>query len=103
MDDDATKFGDVFPKARPTLGSLHTEWKRCGKPSCRCARGALHGPYWYRRWREDGRQRRQYVPAGEVEQVRAEIARYHDLHPSAWQMRQELAAVRRLMQETIDG
>jgi hypothetical protein len=21
---------------------------RCGKPSCKCARGKLHGPYWYR-------------------------------------------------------
>jgi hypothetical protein len=24
------------------------EYVRCGKSGCRCARGHLHGPYWYR-------------------------------------------------------
>ncbi len=46
---------------------------RCGKPGCRCTRGERHGPYWYVRWREDGRQRRRYVKPEELEAVRAEV------------------------------
>jgi hypothetical protein len=46
----------------PLKGSIHVEWKRCNRPNCRCANSHLHGPYFYRRWREDGRLRRAYVP-----------------------------------------
>ena len=44
------------------LGTLHAERVRCGKANCRCQSGVLedlHGPYWYRRWREaDGTARK---------------------------------------------
>jgi uncharacterized protein DUF6788 len=40
----------------PRTGSLQREWRRCGKPTCRCAGGMLHGPYWYLRWRDRGSQ-----------------------------------------------
>jgi hypothetical protein len=56
---------DPLPKST-LAGSLHLEWKRCGKPACRCTRGQLHGPYIYRRWREGARQRKAYVPADDV-------------------------------------
>ena len=56
---------DPFPKTQPP-GSLHLEFKRCGKPNCRCNDGFLHGPYIYRRWREHGRQRRQYIPMSKL-------------------------------------
>ncbi len=52
-------------------GSVSAQWVRCGKPSCRCARGERHGPYYYRFWREDGRLRKRYVPAAEVAAVQA--------------------------------
>ena len=35
-------------------GSLQREWRRCGKPTCRCTNGMLHGPYWYLQWRDRG-------------------------------------------------
>ncbi len=55
-------------------GALVSEYKRCGKPNWRCARGHLHGPYYYRRWRDaGGQQRKQYVPRGQSEQVRAAL------------------------------
>jgi hypothetical protein len=38
--------------ALPQTASLQREWRRCGKQRCRCARGILHGPYWYLRWQE---------------------------------------------------
>lgn len=34
---------------------------RCGKKGCKCARGELHGPYWYACYREEGKSRRRYV------------------------------------------
>ena len=86
----------------PKIGSLQAEWRRCGKPRCRCARGTLHGPYWYLRWREDGRQCRQYVPREQVNAMRAAIARRRRLRPPAWSLRQELAELRRLAQEVRD-
>jgi hypothetical protein len=30
----------------PQTGSLQREWRRCGRPTCRCTSGMLHGPYW---------------------------------------------------------
>ena len=63
--------GGLFPKIAPLPGSLQIEWKRCGKGSCRCARGELHGPYAYLFWRERGRLRKRYVRFAEVERVRA--------------------------------
>jgi hypothetical protein len=56
------------------LGSIHCEWKRCGKRSCACTRGRLHGPYWYRHFREAGKQHKVYVRASEVESVQAECS-----------------------------
>jgi hypothetical protein len=90
--------GDSFPKvALP--GSLHQERKQCGTPGCRCAQGRLHGPYWVRRWREDGRLRRAYVPRDQVAQVRAAITEWRRLYPVPWSVRQALAELRRLEQE----
>jgi hypothetical protein len=51
---------EKLPKMRG-IGSVHLEFKRCGKPTCRCSRGLLHGPYIYRHWRENGRQRKAYI------------------------------------------
>lgn len=52
-------------------GALLPEYKRCGKPNCRCAQGQLHGPYYYRRWRDTGGvQRKQYVPRSGADAMR---------------------------------
>ena len=60
-------------KARQPLpkitGSLHLEFKRCGRPKCRCRLGLLHGPYIYRHWREGGRQKKVYVPMRRLAEV----------------------------------
>ncbi len=53
-------------------GMVHQQMVRCGKVTCHCAGGELHGPYFYRFWRESGRLRKQYVNRAEVDCVRAE-------------------------------
>ena len=41
--------------------TYRSEMVRCGKKSCRCAEGKLHGPNWYAYWSEGGKTRSQYV------------------------------------------
>jgi len=67
------KSDDVLPKM--PVGSLHLEFKKCGRPNCRCERGLLHGPYFYRHRREDGRQKKEYVPMRRLSEVTLEMGR----------------------------
>ena len=69
------KSDETLPK---TVGSLHLEFKRCGRPNCRCARGVLHGPYFYRHWREEGRQKKEYIPMRRLGEVVLEMERQRD-------------------------
>lgn len=68
------------PKAAESLpqrsiGSLHLEFKKCGRPNCRCGGGLLHGPYVYRHRREGGRQKKEYVPIRRLSEVALEMER----------------------------
>ena len=67
---DAVYFAKTFPK----IAALVVDYKRCGRPRCRCVQGALHGPYYYLRWREGTRQRRRYLRTTEVAAVRTILA-----------------------------
>ncbi len=97
----AVKFGQLLPKT-PIPGSLHLEYKRCGRSNCRCASGKqFHGGYWYHYWRDNGRQRKEYVPMRELARVRAGIARWRQLNPPARSMRDTLAELRGLSQEAV--
>jgi hypothetical protein len=72
------KMGETLPKmprsAEP-VGSLHLEFKKCGRPNCRCNRGRPHGPYVYRHRRKDGRQTKEYVPMRRLSEVALEMER----------------------------
>jgi len=94
-----------FPKIAPLPGGLYAERKRCNRPKCRCSAGgeALHGPYLYRRWLENGRLRRQYVKAADAEHVRAGLAEWRRLHPPARSARQLIADLRRLFRQVERG
>ena len=69
----AREIAETFHKT-PALVAYRV---RCGKANCRCRQGELHGPYWFLRWREGGRQRRRYVKVDELAAVRAVIERRH--------------------------
>ena len=67
----------MLPKTIPDKlpGSVQPQYVRCGNPDCRCVRGELHGPYWYRFWRDEtGRLRKEYVRLADLEKVRAACA-----------------------------
>lgn len=42
-------------------GSYVLEYISCGKPNCKCARGELHGPYWYLHRSVGGRTVKKYL------------------------------------------
>jgi hypothetical protein len=76
-------------------GSVHPQWVTCGNPRCKCARGELHGPYWYRFWYEDGKLRKGYVKLQDLLDVWAGCDQYRreqDL------IQQTIAEFRRRMQ-----
>jgi hypothetical protein len=58
-------------------GSIHVEWRTCGRANCRCARGHRHGPYYVRRWRESDRQRKAYIRADTLPSVVLAIEASH--------------------------
>lgn len=62
-----TKSKKMLPKIMP--GTVHAQYVRCGKDNCRCAKGELHGAYYYHFVRVGGRLRKRYLKASEVEQM----------------------------------
>src|SRR3954447_26868582 len=57
-------------------GTAVTQGRRCGKETCRCASGQLHGPYTYLSVPRPGgrRPRLVYVPAQLAEPVAGQVA-----------------------------
>lgn len=51
-------------------GSVHRQFKKCGKSNCRCAKGKLHGPYYYHFVFVNGKLKNRYLKASEVEQTK---------------------------------
>lgn len=46
------------------------QYRKCGKPTCRCKRGQPHGPYWYAYARVNGKLTARYVGKDKPEEVR---------------------------------
>jgi hypothetical protein len=86
-------------KVAPLPGSLHARYARCGTPTCRCARGDLHGPYWRRFWREDGRTRSAYVGQADLDATRHAIEQWRQSHPSIRSLLRDLRALSTLGKE----
>lgn len=70
------KIAKPSPKIEPLPGAVVAHLVRCGRYNCRCMRGDLHGPYFYRYWRDGQRRRKAYVRKAEVQSIRAACATY---------------------------
>ena len=72
IQDQIAALGDLRP------GSLTPRYRRCGKPTCRCAREGDpgHGPSWSLTWAVEGKTRTRIIPAEVVEETDAQIAEY---------------------------
>jgi hypothetical protein len=60
----------IPPEALP--GSLALTYRRCGKPTCRCAQGEGH-PSWSLTFMVGGKKRVEHIPTEWVEQVRRRV------------------------------
>ena len=63
------KTEDLLPKSAAQGGTVHRQFIRCGKTSCKCVRGELHGAYYYYFVRVNGKLRKRYLKHEEAKQV----------------------------------
>lgn len=70
----AKKGPTALPKMPSLRGSIHIEFKRCGRARCRCNNGQRHGPYLYRYFRLGGKLHKRYVRTADVDLAQAEVA-----------------------------
>jgi hypothetical protein len=92
-----TRNEKMLPKI--LRGSVHRQFKKCGKSNCKCFSGELHGPYFYHFIRSNGKLKKRYLKAEEVEQTRlACLARQNiekserDNSQAVWQRLREIRA-----------
>jgi hypothetical protein len=45
----------------PKKMAICLQYRKCGKPGCRCQAGALHGPYYFFFYRADGKLKKTYI------------------------------------------
>lgn len=62
------KSAQMLPKILPS--AVCAQFKKCGRPGCKCARGLLHGPYFYNFYREAGKLKKSYIRSSDVANVR---------------------------------
>jgi hypothetical protein len=71
---------DAPPIEQVMRGTLSEAYKRCGRPNCRCATGAGHGPKYYLSVSQpSGRPHRDYVRSGDVGRAAQFISNLHAL------------------------
>jgi hypothetical protein len=88
-----TKIQKTLPKLEPLPGAVCIQWKRCGKPNCKCAKGELHGAYDYHFFYVDGKLHKKYVKKAEAVSMKLAVETY----------RQQQQQSRREMQEAIEA
>lgn len=74
-------ISEKLPKMTPS-GSLHLEWKSCGRENCRCTRGLFHGPYAYLHRRNRGIQSKNYVPMASLSKTFENIGCHKEQSPT---------------------
>ncbi len=52
-------------------GCVIAQYRRCGRPTCRCASGPQHGPYFFHYWRAGGTARKRYIARPDAPRVAA--------------------------------
>ena len=82
----------------PLKGEICEQYVRCGKKNCHCSEGKLHGPYYYRVFREEGRVKKLYVSRKDLPAVRASIVEYRRCES----ILKELRGIRLTLTNTIN-
>src|SRR5437763_4927106 len=101
------KSENLLPKMLP--GAVCRQMIRCGKSNCKCARGQLHGAYYYHFVRVGGRLRKRYLNPHDVDAVKAacqarredERARRIETHQAQQSFRELVTRLRELQLDLI--
>ena len=80
-------------------GSFTERWKRCGKSTCRCARGKLHGPYAILLRCIDGERVTQLVDPAELPSIRKRASADREWRKELRELKQTEAETRRVLHE----
>ena len=74
-----TKTHNPLPKTPVLPGAVCVQWRRCGKPNCRCRDGvSLHGPYYAHFWRQNGKLCKRYVRQPDVAALQQACGRHRE-------------------------
>ncbi len=100
----AEKEVELAQKRIEGLFPLKVVWKKrtCGKDSCRCARGALHGPYPYLVEYRDGKKVERYLGKGWIPpEGMVAPERYRELLQELKVRRERLEALLNALEEAV--
>jgi hypothetical protein len=70
------KIQKTLPKIEPLPGAVCLQTVRCGKPDCKCAKGELHGGYYYHFYYVRGKLHKKCVKKADVMQTKAACLAY---------------------------
>jgi hypothetical protein len=89
---------EPFFSDRPVIkGTVYELRRRCGKPGCKCAKGALHARMVVSA-SEKGKTQLRVIPRGFFVEVQQKVGRYQELR----QIRARLVAMHREMLRVLD-
>ena len=57
-------------------GSIYRAYKKCGNKNCRCAKGKLHGPFYYLSRKEDGATKLTFVRRADEDSIEEQAKNY---------------------------
>ena len=98
LSDEARKLIEPSFSDKPVIkGSVYELKRKCGKPGCKCAQGALHSRMVLSA-SEKGKTRLRVIPHGFLVQVQIKVRRYQELRRA----RSRLVEVHRKMIRVMD-
>jgi hypothetical protein len=71
------------------------QYKRCGRPNCKCSSGSLHGPFFYHVWYVQGTRYKSYVKRADSDRIKAGIEAFQAQKREQQQSRAEIKAILR--------
>jgi len=84
-------------------GSLYETYRTCGKPSCRCARGEMHGPFMALSTREQGRRSVKHIRHGDEDWVKKRAVEYREYQKALAKLRKTNMEILAALKDLRDG
>jgi hypothetical protein len=94
-------ISNLSPKIEPIRGSVVTSFVKCSRSNCKCLQGQLHGPYFYRFWRQNGKRVKQYIRKQDLLMIKAACDSYKHQKQLNKQIHQENLALWRKLKAQL--